>query len=378
MKRLFLFSLLAMFAVISFASHKRVSGQTVNMRAAGNTNAEVVAKLNGGDVVEIIQFGSWDYVDFMGQTGYIKSNLLTPLSDEEEAMLVDPLFEETISDEDPGFVFSSMMEGPFSRQDWEWPAWVVIIVGLMLVVVGFANKGGDTSQESMFVQAGLFLLLSIMELVQFFFVEDPIWFCTPDKVGWIWTIINALLMLFIFINQVRLFKHTLDLANLHADRDCSWLWGLIGLPVGLGVGVWLISENYVFWGFVVMVLPQIIQLAVLVVATVNGGNNWGNLAVSLLVYVIGGLAVAAVIVILVWIAIMIFVAYVALLMASKVLSEDSTSSYQPPVDNYNYNNYDGKIDGNGVKYTNFSETEAKDDYGNTYVKDGYQWYKIDD
>jgi len=365
---------MAMLAVASFASHKRVSGQTVNMRADGNQKAEVVAKLSGGDIVEVIQEGNWDYVEFQGQTGYIKSTLLNPLTEEEEAALsLPPSGAETESSDDSGFTFPSFLDNPFSRHDWEWPAWVIIIVGILLAGVGFANKSDDSSQELMFTQAGLFLLLSIMELVQFFFVEDPIWFCTPDKVGWVWTIINALLMLFIFINQVRLFKHTLDLANLHADRDCSWLWGLIGLPVGLGLGVWLISEGNVFWGVAVMVLPQIIQLVVLVIATVNGGNDWINLAVSLLVYVIGGMAVAAVIVILVWIAIVIFMAYIALSMASKGLSEDSSSSYQPPVNNYD--NYDGEIDGKGVKFTNFSETEAQDDYGNTYRKEGFSWYK---
>ena len=375
MKRIVVFNLLLLLAVTSLASHKRVSGQTVNMRAAGNTQSEVVARLNGGDIVEVIQSGTWDYVDFMGQTGYIKSNLLTPLSDEEESMMVAPLQEEESVADNSSFLDFSSVESPFSRHDWEWPIWVVIIVGILLVGVGFANKNGDVSQESMFAQAGLFLLLSIMELVQFFFVEDPIWFCTPDKVGWMWTIINALLMLFIFVNQVRLFKHTLDLANEYADRDCSWLWGLIGLPVGVGVGIWLISEGYVFWGIVVMVLPQIIQLAVLVYATINGGNDWINLVLSLLVYVVGGLAVAVVIIVLVWVAIVIFAAYLALSMASKALSDSSSnsSSSEPPL-----NNYDGEINGNGVHFTNFSETEAKDDYGNTYVKDGFNWYKNDD
>lgn len=101
----------------------------------------------------------------------------------------------------------------------------------------------------------------------------------------------------------------------------------------------------------------------------------GILAVSLLVYVVGGLAVAVVIGILVWIAIVVFVAYLALSLAGKTLSDSSSSSstYEPPV-----NNYDGEIDGKGVKFTNFSETEAKDDYGNTYEKHGFNWYKTND
>ena len=130
-----------------------------------------------------------------------------------------------------------------------------------------------------------------------------------------------------------------------------------------------------FWGIAVMILPQIVQVAVLIVATINGGNDWVNLAVSLLVYVVGGLAVAVVIGILVWIAIVVFVAYLALSLAGKTLSDSSSSSstYEPPV-----NNYDGEIDGKGVKFTNFSETEAKDDYGNTYEKHGFNWYKTND
>ena len=376
MKRILFFILMLTLAVASFAIHKSANAQTVNMRAEASKNAEIVARLNRGDVVEILQAGTWDYVNYMGQTGYIKSSLLTPLSDEEEAMIAaTQTAEETTGEDSSGLDLSSFVGSPFDRHPWKWPIWGVIIAGILLVGVGFSNKGGDASKESMYAQTGLFLLLSIMELVQFFIVEDPIWFCTPDKVGWMWTIINALLLIFIFFNQVKLFKHTLDLANEHAGRDCSWLWGLIGLPVGIGFGLWLISENHVFWGIVVMALPQIIQLAVLIVATVNGGNDWFNLALSLMVYVVGGLAVAVVIYILVWIAIIIIVAYLALTMAGTALSESSntTTAYQPPV-----NPYDGEIDGNGVRFTNFSQTEAQDDYGNKYVKHGYDWYKVKD
>ena len=159
-------------AMAMFASHKRVSASVVNMRAEGSKNAQIVAKLSKGDVVEILQAGNWDYVDFQGQTGYIKSNLLTPLSDEEEAMMAPPPSEEVVPDDDSSSFFSSLVESPFTRHDWKWPIWVVIIVGILLVGVGFSNKEGDTSKESMFAQAGLFLFYN--EDARFGIGADPV------------------------------------------------------------------------------------------------------------------------------------------------------------------------------------------------------------
>lgn len=60
MKRLLLLCLMMVLAMAMFASHKRVSASVVNMRAEGSKNAQIVAKLSKGDVVEILQAGNWD------------------------------------------------------------------------------------------------------------------------------------------------------------------------------------------------------------------------------------------------------------------------------------------------------------------------------
>lgn len=211
------------------------------------------------------------------------------------------------------------------RHNWEWPVWGIFIVGIMLIAVGYLNKknSNKSNENTMYAQVGLFITLSVLELTQFIFAEKRIWFVKPDEVGWLWTIINGLLMITIFFYQVRLFKRTLDLANEHANRQCSWLWGLIGLPVSIIAAIWLLSYGHAYWAIVVLVIPQALQVGIAIQATMNGGKDWPNFGLTLAVYFIGGLAVAFALIVVTLTAIIAIAGYVLLLLAGKAMESNT-------------------------------------------------------
>jgi len=59
---------------------------SLNMRAKANAKSTVVAKIPNGTIVEVTQEGeTWSAVIFKGKSGYVKTQFLTPYSEEEEA-----------------------------------------------------------------------------------------------------------------------------------------------------------------------------------------------------------------------------------------------------------------------------------------------------
>ncbi len=209
------------------------------------------------------------------------------------------------------------------HHDWEWPVWGIFFVGLLLIAVGQLNREDRerSSKNSVYAQVALFIVLSLLELTQFLFAARRIWFVRPSEVGWLWTIINGALIITIFFYQVKLFKRTLDLANEHAQRECSWLWGLIGLPISALLAFLLYSHGHPWWAITIIAIPQLAQVGLAVYATIKGGKDWTNFSLTLAVYFIGGLAVTIALYVIIWATIIAIAGYVALLLASKSLSK---------------------------------------------------------
>ncbi|MCR5270384.1 MAG: hypothetical protein K6D91_05125 [Prevotella sp.] len=224
---------------------------------------------------------------------------------------------------------TNYLDSFFFHHDWEWPVWGIYLVGLLLIAAGYVNRKDRESgnRNTMYTQVGLFIVLSILELTQFLFAERRIWFVRPSEVGWLWTIINGALIITIFFYQVKLFKSTLELANEHAQRQCSWLWGLIGLPISVLIAFWLYSLGHPYWAVTVFLIPQLVQVGIAVYATIKGGKDWLNFGFTLAVYFIGGLAVTIALYVIIWAAIIAITGYVAVLLASKSLS--SPTPQQP-------------------------------------------------
>ena len=222
----------------------------------------------------------------------------------------------------------------FFHHDWEWPVWGIYLVGLMLIAVGYLNRkdGEHSNKHTMYAQVGLFIVLSMLELTQFLFAERRIWFVRPSEVGWLWTVINGALLIVIFFYQVKLFKRTLDLANEHAQRQCSWLWGLIGLPISVLIAFLLYSQEHPHWAVAVLIIPQLLQAGLAVYATIKGGQDWPNLCLTLVVYFVGGLAVTIALYVIVWAAIIAIAGHVAWLLAGKSLSPSADDSQLPTGD----------------------------------------------
>jgi len=80
-----LISILAVSALAEKARIETGSG-SLNMRAKANSKSTVIAKIPNGTVVDVEETGeTWSVVIFKEKSGYVKTQFLTPYSEEEEA-----------------------------------------------------------------------------------------------------------------------------------------------------------------------------------------------------------------------------------------------------------------------------------------------------
>ena len=106
--------------------------------------------------------------------------------------------------------------------DWGYVSWekrglIALIVGLMVLFIYFINQG--------WILRGIFTFMAFMgaELIYMNNMDVPTWFVEPVVVGWIWTVINAILLILFTIFHVRCADRFLSLF-LYTDKIS--LWGL--------------------------------------------------------------------------------------------------------------------------------------------------------
>ena len=79
-------------------------------------------------------------------------------------------------------------------------AWCIFILSLILFFMRGAKENDQPRQGASYVIYNtLFLIVCVLEII--FALMDNLWFCDPNEVGWVWTVINFLLFGGILYNQ---------------------------------------------------------------------------------------------------------------------------------------------------------------------------------
>ena len=94
---------------------------------------------------------------------------------------------------------------------------IALIIGLMVLFVYFLNQG--------WTLRGIFTFIAFMgaELIYMNNMDVPTWFVEPVVVGWVWTVINAILLIIFTIFHIRCADKFL---SLFLFTDKVSLWGL--------------------------------------------------------------------------------------------------------------------------------------------------------
>lgn len=319
--------------VASAMSYKVSSQNSLNVRSRPSTSANVVFKLQSGDIVEgvsEIDENGWIAISGRGFSGYVKANYLQPIEDE-------PNEQKQVMNDGSAFatVVNALLggQGDGSRKI----AYFILVEILVMWFIckflrGLTLEFYDTRTigEEWFKWVTPIIMI-ITSCTIFYYVKslgtNSLWFLQPSIVNsWWFIILNFVIFFYAFTNLIVFFIKTIgDLGQ------CFWSsinikLGMIGWAIGI-VGFvisyfckkeWL---DYVLWFEVAI---QGIQ--VIIIACSIKKNKLLGIPLTCIVYLLGSTAIVLLALPLTVIAIAVAIGIMILCFLSKADTGNSCSS----------------------------------------------------
>ena len=149
----------------------------LNIRSYADADAPVLGTVDKGGKLDVYEISNgWAKIAYDGGYAYVSSTYLKKV---QAVSSVSPI------NDNRAFDFSSW---GISKGGVEWMAY--LIVGLSVVLFLIRKSRGDApleDSENLYrINWILFLVVAVIELVYVTIMgSDSIWFCIPDKVGWL-------------------------------------------------------------------------------------------------------------------------------------------------------------------------------------------------
>ena len=306
----------------------------LNIRSYADADAPVLGTVDKGGKLDVYEISDgWAKIAYDGGYAYVSSAYLKEV---QTISSVSP-----ISDNGT-FDFSSWS---ISKGGAEWMAY--LIGGLSVVLFLIRKSRGETPLEDSgnlyMINWILFLVVAILELVYVAIMgSDSIWFCIPDKVGWLWTIIDFFIFGFIVYNQFMCFFNTLEDTAYNSygafDRRWgiySWVGGIVGTII---TGIFFpVAVPFVLVAFVIC---QIIQIVLIFRGVMtNGGLGYAFLCTA--VYLLGSISTVLILAHFVVLLVIVLIGYLVLSLigasskgSSRRCCENCTHYYSSGYCNY--------------------------------------------
>lgn len=288
----------------------------LNIRSHASTDAPIVGTIDKGGEVEVYEImDGWAKIRYNDDYAYVSAQYLKKTESNAPVSISTKKW----------FDFSSK---PLGKGNVKWMVFVIAGLSLILFFMGKAREDDKPLEEGLYgLNIALFLIVSILEIVYVILMGgNAIWFCLPDKVGWIWTIINFILFGCVVANQISCLMETLsDIAAYNADSgwiDIRWgVFSLIGGVIGSIVCAIIFPPGILLVGLA-FIICQIIQIILLFKRIVPYGG-WGSAFLYLTVFVIGSLATLLILIHFIVLLIIVLVALFILYLVSKFSSQSS-------------------------------------------------------
>lgn len=318
MKRYFVMIVYLCCSLLAVAQTKyEVTANTfLNIRTYADGDAPVLGTVDKGGKVDVYEISNgWAKIGYDGGYAYVSADYLKKV---QNVTSVVPESNES------GFDFSSWN---FSCGGAEWMAYVIAVLSVVLYFIR-RSRGEDEpldDGESLYkVNWILFLTVTVLELVYLSIMgSDAIWFCIPDEVGWLWTIIDFLIFGFIVYNQFMCFFNTLEDVAYNSCGSFDRRWGFYSWAaaiVGSIISGIFFQVALPFIG-VAFVVCQIIQVVLIFRGVMpNGGLGYAFLCTA--VYLLGSISTVLILAHFVVLLIVVLVGYLIL----SILGASSKSS----------------------------------------------------
>lgn len=254
-KRLcFLFLTLIIASTVNAQDKYEVTAKTfLNVRSYESSQAPVLGTIERGGIINVYSInGEWAKISFNGDTGYVNTFYIRPLP-------VPAAGNETSG---------SSVDGWFHASNYDCTFLIYVILALSIVLFILRKRRGDDALEDTSHKTNwiIFMTTCILELIYVSGMgSDSIWFCIPDKVGWLWTILNFILFAFVIYNQWMCFFNTLEDVRYNSYAVFDWQWGIYAW--GIGIVAAIICSIFfqfllVFVG-IAFIIAQLIQIGII-------------------------------------------------------------------------------------------------------------------
>jgi len=381
--RYFLLILLCCFTLIANATKYRVSAQsTLNVRSNPSTSANIVTKLQSGDIVESnaeATENGWIEIIYNGTIGYVKASYLQPIEEETDTP-------NQVMKDDSSFatIANTLLggRGDGSRK----LAYLILAEVLIMWFIGKFLRGLTPDFEVTRVIGEDWLkwatpgIMLVTSCTIFYYVKslgtNSLWFLQPSIVNTWWLILlNFVIFFYAFTNLLVFFIMTIgDLGECFWSRInikvgmIGWALGIIGFVISYFCKKeWL---DYVLWFEVAIQGIQVVMIACSIQK-----NKLLGIPLSCAVYLLGSIAIVLLALPLTVIAIAVAIGIMIICFLSKADTSNLSSTDTNGLKMYH-------LDRDGTTYHltqtyQTSECDFTDQYGNRWEKNGDYFKKID-
>jgi hypothetical protein len=312
----FLFSLLCCICVTAQTRYKVVTDSHLNVISGAYAGAPVIDSLENGSEVEVYECAhGWAKIKHNDDYAYVMESHLRE---------VDSQFEDTPQEKGHKSFMGNV------NVNVKWMVYLIAVLSLVLFGIRMVSKGKALTNSMYLVNVIVFFATMISEITYIVLsqsMEDVIWFCIPDDVGWLWTIINFVIFLFLMYNQVLCIFSIIN--DIQSKSNCKFgirlgLYSIIGGIIAIGLS-FSFFRNLTLYLVIAVAICQLIQIIIMVRAILPNGG-WRNALLCLFVYLFGMVATAALFSYLLILLLAVLVGYVVLRLISASSNKQASAS----------------------------------------------------
>lgn len=284
----------------------------LNIRSYASTEAPVIGTIDNGGEVDVYEISNgWAKISYNGGFAYVSSQYL------KETISNEVVFKKKNSNFK--FDVSSLT---FGNGGVEWMVFAIAGISVILLIIRKRRDDDPLEGTEYSINWILFLTVSILELVYISLMgSDTIWFCIPDKVGWLWTIIDFIIFGFVVYNQIMCYFNTLVDVEYNSGGEFDKRWGLYSWAGGVITAILsgIFFPTVLPFILIAFVICQLIQIVLIFKGTLPYGGV-GNAFLCTAVYLLGSLASILILAHFVVLLIIVLVAYFILSIIGKTSS----------------------------------------------------------
>lgn len=338
------------FMFLSAQTRYEVTANTfLNIRSAASVDAPVVGTIDRGGEVDVYSIeNGWAKIAYDGGYAYVSSDYLR------RKVSASVNMEKSVSNWFQDFDLTRWSKG------WDARVLVYVIAGLsVLLWLIRLIRGNDVLDGVWYViNCILFSITMGLELVYSFSIGgNASWFCNPEKVGWLWMVINFIVFALLIYNQFLCFVNILEDMAYDSGGGFELKWGFNSLKWGVPIGIVgaIISPGIASIVLIAVLCFQLVQVIMIYRGVVPRGGWWYATAISL-VYLFG---VFATTILLIHFIVMLIIVVVVLILL-QMFAKSSSNSRRCCSNCYHYSYGYCKLHGHSISNASDSVCDRYD------------------